>query len=362
MAGRGTRATATDFNNIQSTLNSVLGLGSGTQGYGQTVTSSQVASGAIITVAQWTTLRADLVKCRTHQTNLAVANAPANVSANRGGACQTLEVITSSTVISEDIRDQYNLFTNGSPGTIGINAERTLANAAQLSAATAPSGVTNPSQYAGAWGVNASSTRYLRQIYTVTFPGYTHAGGLVVSAADHIRCFFNAGGKIQFTSTRSGTANNTKDTDWTNMLSGMGNFIFAASTSSVSGTTNPGNGGTTPGSSIGYFQATPSPAYQTLVSVASTVSKYTENRFTVEVATSGTNALLFRLTWADNDAGDYPVVPTPPLPGPLQDESVNGNAASRMESSCFIVRPNVSATVDVPAPTASAGAYVVSAT
>jgi hypothetical protein len=354
MAGRGTRATATDFNNIQSTTNSVLGLGSGQTGYGQTVTSAQVASGAIITVAQWTTLRADLVKCRTHQTNGAVANGAANITANRGGLCQTLEVITSSTVISEDIRDQYNLFTNGSPGIIGINAERTLANAAQLSAATAPSGVTNPSQYAGAWGVNASSTRYLRQIYTVTFGGYTHSGGLVVSAANHIRCFFNAGGKIQFTSTRSGTANNTKDTDWTNMLNGMGNFIFAATTSSVSGTVNPANGGTQPGASIGYFGATGT--YQTLISVASTVSRYTENRFTVEVQLSGTNALLFRLTWNDADAiggsGGLETI----------DEPVNGNAASRMESSCFAVRPNVPATVDVPAPTASAGAYAVSAT
>jgi hypothetical protein len=348
MAGRGTRATATDFNNIQSTTNSVLGLGSGQTGYGQTVTSAQVASGAIITVAQWTTLRADLVKCRTHQTNGAVANGAANITANRGAPCQTLEVITSSTVISEDIRDQYNLFTNGSSG---INLERTLANAAQLSAATAPSGVTNPSQYTGAWGVNASSTRYLRQIYTVTFGGYTHSGGLVVSAANHIRCFFNAGGKIQFTSTRSGTANNTKDTDWTNMLNGMGSFIFAAANSSVSGTTNPANGGTTPGSSIGYHQATGT--YQTLVSVASTVSRYTENRFTVEVQLSGTTALLFRLTWADNDAiGGAETV----------DEPVNGNAASRMESSCFAVRPNVPATVDVPAPTASAGAYATSAT
>ena len=360
MAGRGTRATATDFNNIQATVNSVLGLGSTNTGYGQTVTSSQVASGAIITVAQWTTLRADLVKCRTHQTNLAVANGPANVSANRGGSCQTLEVITSSTVISEDIRDQYNLFTNGNPGTIGINAERGLANAAQLSAAAAPSGVTNPSQHAGAWGVQASNTRFLRQIYTVTFPGYTHAGGLVVSAANHIRCFFNAGGEIRFTSTRSGTANNTKDTDWTSMLSGMGSFIFRAATSSVSGTTNPANGGTTPGASIGYFQATPT--YQTLVSVASTASKYTENRFTVEAQTSGTNALNFRLTWDDQDVGDRPV-PAPPAPfGPLVDEVVNGNATSRMESSCFVVRPNVVATVDVPAPTASAGAYAASAT
>ena len=350
MAGRGTRATASDFNNIQATVNSVLGLGSSTQGYGQTVSSAQVGSGAIITVAQWTTLRADLVKCRTHQTNLAVVNAAANISANRGGACQTLETITSSTVISEDIRDQYNLFTNGSPGTIGINAERTLANAAQLSAATAPSGVTNPSQYAGAWGVNASSTRYLRQIYTVTFAGYTHAGGLSVSAANHIRCFFNAGGKIQFTSTRSGTADNTKDTDWTNMLSGMGNFIFAAANSSVSGTTNPGNGGSTPGSSIGYHQTTG--AYQTLVNVASTVSRYTENRFTVEVLSPSAAVLQFRLTWADNDVIEG---------AETVDEPVNGNGGSRMESSCFIVRPNVPATVDVPAPTASAGAFAASA-
>jgi hypothetical protein len=344
MAGRGTRATATDFNNIQSTTNSVLGLGSGQTGYGQTVTSAQVASGAIITVAQWTTLRADLVKCRKHQTNNDVANGAANISANRGAPCQTLEIITNSTVISEDIRDQYNLFTNGSSG---VNLERTLANAAQLSAATAPSGVTNPSQYAGAWGVNASSTRYLRQIYTVTFPGYTHSGGLVVSAANHIRCFFNAGGKIQFTSTRSGTANNTKDTDWTNMLNGMGSFIFGAANSSATGTWNPANGGTIPGSSIGYHQATGT--YQTLISVASTVSRYTENRFTVEVTTAA-NQLFFRLTWADNDVIEG---------AETIDEPVNGNGGSRMESSCFAVRPNVPATVDVPAPTASAGAFGV---
>jgi hypothetical protein len=150
MAGRGTRATATDFNNIQSTLNSVLGLGSGTQGYGQTVTSAQVASGAVITVAQWTTLRNDLVKARTHQTNGPIGSGAANIPANIGGLCNQLEIVTSSTIISEDIRNQYNVFTNGNPGLIGVNAERTLANAAQLSAATAPSGVTNPSQYAGA--------------------------------------------------------------------------------------------------------------------------------------------------------------------------------------------------------------------
>lgn len=350
MAGRGTRATATDFNSIQSTVNSVLGLGTATSGYGQTVTSSQVASGAVITVAQWTALRADLVKCRTHQTNLAVINGAANIVANRGGLCQTLEVVTSSTVISEDIRDQYNLFTNGSPGVIGINAERGLANVAQLSTAAAPSGVTNPSQYAGAWGVNASNTRYLRQIYTVTFAGYTHAGGLVVSAANHIRCFFNAGGQIRFTSTRSGTANNTKDSDWSTMLTAMGTFIFGASTSSVTGTVNPTFGGSTPGANIGYHQATGT--YQTLISVASTATRYTENRFTVEVQLLA-NVLNFRLTWADNDQ----IIGVETI-----DEPVNGNAGSRMESNCFVVRPNVVATVDVPAPTASAGAYVVSAT
>jgi len=72
MAGRGTRATATDFNNIQSTVSSVMGLGSGQTGYGQAVASSPVAAGSVISTTQWTNIRSDMSKARQHQTNVAV--------------------------------------------------------------------------------------------------------------------------------------------------------------------------------------------------------------------------------------------------------------------------------------------------
>ena len=43
MSGVNTAILATDYNTIQSNVNNILGIGSGDYGYGQTVTSSQVA-------------------------------------------------------------------------------------------------------------------------------------------------------------------------------------------------------------------------------------------------------------------------------------------------------------------------------
>lgn len=340
MAGRGTRATATDFNNIQSTIASVMGLGSGQTGYGQAVASSPVSAGSIISTTQWTNLRSDMSKARQHQTNVAVVDGAASISANRGSPYQTLQVLTSSTTISEDIRDQYNQFSSG------VNTEKALANSGQLSAATAPSGVTNPIARTGNWG-GASQAQSLTHSFTLTFAGYTQ-GSLTVSSSDHARCFFNAGGIIQITSSRSGTAATTKDTDWTNMLSGFNTLNFTGTSTFL---TSPGavNAGGAISSGTGWHSLTTGAAATTVLSQSSSVSVYAENRYLVSVSRPTANTLTFTITWQDNDIGDD-TTPGDPYVNRV-DETVTGT----INSSIFVRRPNTS-NVDVPAPTATATA------
>jgi hypothetical protein len=68
MPGIGTKILASDFNTIQSLVQSVLGVGSGQYGYGQIVTSTQVRPGDPFLLLDWVNLRSDLLKIGAHQT------------------------------------------------------------------------------------------------------------------------------------------------------------------------------------------------------------------------------------------------------------------------------------------------------
>ena len=96
MAGFGTQIIATDYNAIQSKISNILGTGSVDYGYGQAVTSSQVARNNKITVAQWNALRNDLLKARQHQTG--------------NDESGLLVLPTTSTTIKEVDRAAYNTF------------------------------------------------------------------------------------------------------------------------------------------------------------------------------------------------------------------------------------------------------------
>jgi hypothetical protein len=331
MAGSGTRATATDFNNIQSTVSTILGVGSGTNGYGQPLLSAQVAPGSVISSTQWNNLRTDLSNARVHQTNVAVADGLASIAANRGSPWQTLQLLTSSTAISDQIRDQYNQFATG------ISSNALVAAAAQLSSPTSISTTTR----ATPWG--APGALSITHTVTVTFAGYT-SGSLTVSAADHLRCFYNAGGYLQVvTSLTGGTSAsaNTKDYDWKNMLSGYVSYnlyINSAALGSGGALNSPGSVNT----GLGYTSLTTGGAATTVLTQASSYSKYAENRFTIAVAKPTSNTLTFTMTFTDNDTGDQVGV------GPGVDESITGTITSTVNC----VRPTGS-NVSIPAPTAS---------
>lgn len=338
MAGIGTRATAADFNAIQAVVSSVMGLGSGTTGYGQGISSAPVSANAIISEAQWDNLRSDLSKARVHQTGVAVAT---NSTAS-GSPWQTLFDVTSSTVISEAIRFQYQDFADN-----GVNANRLSVAASQLTPNVVLSTTTRGP---GAnWG--SPGNLAISHTITVSFGGYT-SGSLTVSAADHARCFFNAGGYIQIRASRTGTAATTKDTDWTNMLgngtlnSGFGDFILRAATCQFTGTLNPVAGFTFPSSTGWASMSTNSGSPTAFLTQGSSVSQYAENRYTI-TAYKTASTIVFNITFRDADIGDQTGL------GPAVDESVTGT----LTSTCLCTNPSGS-NVSVPAPTASATAIV----
>lgn len=62
--------SASRYNNIQNRIAVVMGQGAGNTGYGQTLLSSQKPIGSVVTVADATALRTDMIKARQHQTGL----------------------------------------------------------------------------------------------------------------------------------------------------------------------------------------------------------------------------------------------------------------------------------------------------
>ena len=60
--------TAARYNNAQGRVEAILGVGSTTEGYGQTVTSEQVSSNVIINASHVNALYTDLNKIYVHQT------------------------------------------------------------------------------------------------------------------------------------------------------------------------------------------------------------------------------------------------------------------------------------------------------
>ena len=67
MASQGSKVLASEYNALQSNVATILGTGSGTLGYGQTLNSAQVTTTNKITAAQWTNLVTDINNCVGHQ-------------------------------------------------------------------------------------------------------------------------------------------------------------------------------------------------------------------------------------------------------------------------------------------------------
>jgi hypothetical protein len=307
------KISAADYNSLQSVVAGVLGTGSGPLGYGQKLNSSQVALGQPVTINEWANLRYDIANAYLHQNGSAASLAQAN--------------------LGDTIR--YNASTP-------ITAYTPIVSGISSSAYTVATG-----QYKT---VNKGTS-------TQTWPGPAGANWtnqitctiqLSWSTADAARYFFNSGGEIQITTSRSGGSATPQNTSWTNLCNSAGTMRFGAilpSSGSISGTN---------------FYATTSSYTQSMITSAS--SPYGANSLRLYALTpsvvlnnNGTSNVLFlRVDFDDYHASVYD-----PYTGTYSPDYVNGTFSVSVvtkEAVGTMQPPSLSTSFTVESPSVSIGA------
>lgn len=264
---------ADDYNRLQEKVQSLLGAGGGIYGidygYGQTVHSSQVQSGSMVTAEQLNNLRIDILKLWQHQT---IAVFPVN--------SVDLNDVVQAGSATESLADGENKTYNDY--TFAVNQVDT--NRLQ---------------------VNASAMTLVASAATYSFSNWnnfkTHDITITFDDSSHRRFFFNTGGQIRISANLAGSwATGSKPGVWQNLLSSVGTYVF----------TYPEN-------------QTISSAPQILVlksPIAGGV--YSENYYKIIGSAISSNILLFRVIFHDVDVGDQTGI------GGGVDENVSGTTVS----------------------------------
>jgi hypothetical protein len=175
--------SATDYNTIRNTITSVVGTGSASRGYGQTINaSSAVTTTNQVTKAQWDLLRFDIYNALLHQTG----SAPSIVTVGVG------DVVRFG--VSHPNSQYSTLATTADTNRFNVGTGQFLEN---LNVAT-----------------RSTTDGWTSQAYcdvTVTF-----------GTADQARYFFNSGGKIRITTTRTGGSGTAQNSSWSTVLTNAG--------------------------------------------------------------------------------------------------------------------------------------------
>lgn len=307
MAGQNTLIIANDYNVIQSKIALVMGTGSGTKGYGQTLASSQVGANSKVTVAQWNNLRNDIVRARQHQTGTVIGTkAPGDLGYVAG---VDLPVPTTSDQVKESWRAAY----------------LAMADAADTNHLTVPAPESNTSRISLVPNQIRSALWNTRISQTVTAEWAT---------ADDARYFWNSGGEIWFYSEFSPASSNDKNLTWYTILQDMGKIKIRYNDVVSTGT------GTTIG--LGFYELGTSDA---LIFTKSAPSGgfYAQNKFFITARVNSTTdrkKIFFTIVWAD----DQPAPVSAPDPGFGIDEGVDGTLTSYVE----YVRATSTTNVSIP--------------
>lgn len=296
MANIGTTILASDYNEIRNKIVDVMGTGAASFGYGQTIISSPVSNVERVTKAQWDNLRFDIINARVHQT---------------GELPSIVQVSTTDPIrfSASSPNYQYNILTD-------------LAREERFNVGTGQFIITP----VGSQSSSAPWNTFRQISVDVTF-----------SNAQQARHFFNSGGKIRFSSTRSGGTSSQQNQAWTNLLSSAGTSDF---------------GGNTP--TIAFYNLTSN--LQTCFTYSAT-SPYSANTYRIRAQSnvsnnsSGTaNRVIFVIEYSDAYVDANPSTP----PG----DSVDGTLSLTVEQ----IRPAGSllpiGTFSVAAPTYSISSFL----
>ena len=293
----GDTITAAQYNGLQSRVNTIMGTGSSTNGYGQSLTSGQVSVGQQITATHFDSLRTDINKANNHQSgsNAAIGDIAVGqvIGADASGTS-----VSALTVTNEGFNDYETAV-----GVIETNKFLIDGGNSSVEAATSSTRST-------AWGGGGGGV--VNHVFTVTF-----------ASANARRYFFNSGGEIRFSASLSGSSG-SKYNDWRTMLINMGTIKFGYTATTATGT------GTT--TSIGNYDLTGT--YQTIFRKNGT-GVYAENEYEIQARADSSTILRFNVRFEDNDLGDQqPVGPQgidPNPAGPAIDENVTGTLVSTIQ-------------------------------
>jgi hypothetical protein len=221
-------------------INYIAGTGVGVYGLGQTELGSLPAAGDTITAAQWNSLFTFMNNIQNH-TNITALTSTTAAAAG--------DVIAIKAALETDLTALAAAVAGGS----------TLATAV--------------SEGPEDLSLVASAVFDTSHIVEASF---TFDGG------DEARWFFNAGGKLRVKITNAATNSTSIDTSYSALITALGNFDMAATTSARSGS---GETLTTDGSALGYYDLTTS--YQTLIKLTQDDGTYSgSHSITVEARTS----------------------------------------------------------------------------
>jgi hypothetical protein len=287
----GSNIAAADYVAIQNKAETLLGTGSTTRGYGQTVQSVDVFTGNAITKAQWDALRFDIINIRLHQDGVL----PNIVQVNVGDPI---------------------VFSAANPNTnYDTLLETATINRFQIANSQAVITSVGTATTSSSWSASATMTT------TVTFSNATDA-----------RYFFNSGGKIRISSTLTGGSATAQVNAWKNILTSVGTRSFGADTDPF----------------VNYYTLTNS--FQTYFQ-SSLSTPYSANNIRFEARTDVSNnstgtatVLTLRVTLFDNYVDPDPGPSSPP------GDEVNGSlsiAVSELKASGSLV-PSGSFTITSP--------------
>jgi hypothetical protein len=179
--------SVSDYNAIRNIAASVVGVGSASRGYGQTIYSVVKSQNQLVSQTDWDNLRFDLLNARLHQ----------------AGSSSLTEINENQLISAGTINLYESLRTTIDNNRFNVAAGRFLTTGANANGTT----LTASRNYNGAeWSSEISCT------LTVNFTDSNRA-----------RYFFNSGGTVRVQSTRSnGTRTDAQNTSWTNLLNSAG--------------------------------------------------------------------------------------------------------------------------------------------
>lgn len=285
--------SATRYNILQGRIEQIMGVGSGTYGYNQTINSSPVPIGKEVTAADMNNLYLDVFNARRHQTGEAGSTIRANYTVAEGGAYTDPDIWTVLTdpnarefaeVSSDDTINEY-LYKGFEDILDDIETNRFDASsviAGQLSTINAGIDSTRTT----VWGGNPPPSEINHEI------------SFVFSDSNDRRAYFNAGGKIQIYATYTGGTPGDKTDSWQDMLddaTGVGRIQIEALTTRAFRT----GGGSGSGTSSGIGTSELTSTYQQLYTVGGT-GVYAANDYTIEAKLVGNDAIHVKIRFRDD--------------------------------------------------------------